>query len=206
MPISPEEAKTIEFYNQNAYEWSKEHGTPEFWEQEFETFNKLLPFGSVIEIGSGGGRDAYSLNSLHKYFGTDISSGLLQEAKFNNPNLPFSQHSLYEMGFSDNTFDGFWASAVLLHIPKQNIGNALGEIYRVNKDSARGFIALKEGIGEEILADGRHFSYYTQSEFSVVLSENNFSIIDSYPVSKGGTTIWLVYFVEVVKTKPFQTP
>ena len=54
----------------------------------------------------------------YDYTGTDISTGLLNEARKKVPGQSFYEMSVYDLDFPEGTFDGFWASAILLHIPK----------------------------------------------------------------------------------------
>lgn len=112
---------------------------------------ELLPTGKVLEIGSGGGRDAKELIAKgYKYTGTDVSKGLLEEARKANPSTVFLRQSVYDLDFPDNTFDGFWASAVLLHIPKDRIDEALSRLRAVVRNDGIGFISIKQGEGQKI--------------------------------------------------------
>lgn len=81
MQLSTEEKQTLDSYNKFAQEWSSSHLTFDLWSDEFKTFSQLLPKGKILEIGCGGGRDARMLAKKYEYLGTDISSGLLKEAK-----------------------------------------------------------------------------------------------------------------------------
>jgi ubiquinone/menaquinone biosynthesis C-methylase UbiE len=200
MKISKEEEKTTKFYDDNAEEWVSSHSGGRFWGGEIDRFYELLPSGKLLEIGSGGGRDAKDLIKLgYEYVGTDISEGLLKEARKHNPGATFLKQSVYDLDFPENTFDGFWASAVLLHIPKDRISEALGTIHNVVKAGGIGFIAIKQGLGEKVEKEGRFFAYYDNGEFKDKLEESDFEIVDSKvrPVSEN--TTWLIYFVKVKK-------
>src|SRR3990172_7698795 len=121
MNLTPKERETIRYYDKTASQWASQHLTHKFWGR-MTTFYKLLPKGKVIEIGCGGGRDAKDyLIGRYDYVGTDASGGLLNEASKRNPNCKFLKRSVYDLDFPENSFDGFWASAVLLHIPKGKI-------------------------------------------------------------------------------------
>jgi len=195
MELSPEEKITLETYDKIAERWHKEHKIPGFWKNEMTLFNKLLPSGSLLEIGSGGGRDAKELIQLgYKYTGTDISSGLLEIAKKEIPTATFLQQSVYDLNFAEK-FDGFWASAVLLHIPKTRIAEALGKIHHVVKTNGIGFISMKQGSGETFY-DNRFFAYYTQEEFRNILIKNNYRVLKSTLNPMSDKTTWLSYFVK----------
>ncbi len=208
MKLTKEEEITVETYNTNAEKWATEHSSPRFWVEEMGNFNKLLPSGKILEIGSGSGRDAKELMELgYDYTGIDVSDGLLREARKVNPNAEFIKMSLYELNFPENNFEGFWSSATLLHIPKNRIDEALNNIYTVVKEDGIGFISIKKGQGERIEKDEpemegtqtRLFTYYSDEEFRDVLKRNNFEILDFKERPTSERTTWLIYFVKVKK-------
>jgi len=204
------EELTISEYGRVAQLWVSAHTTQQFWSPEFDIFESLLPpKSSMVEFGSGGGRDAPRLAQKYRYLGTDRSPELIQVARKNNPELSFQQENIYRMSFLADSFGGFWCSATLLHLPKNRIGEALREMHRVTKPDGIGFISLKEGYGQKIERDilfdesGEEIHYdrfvarYQESEFASILTENHFNIIDdkSY-VKPVGNTRWLIFFVK----------
>lgn len=208
MRLTTEEEKTLKTYNNNAMKWAQDHSTVGFWSVEMERFLKLLPSGKILEIGSGGGRDAKELIKMgYVYVGTDISSGLIKVAKKENPGVCFINQSVYDLSFPTGTeFDGFWTSASLLHIPKSKIVLALGCIRKFIKNRGIGFISLKEGSGEILEEKTKHgfkeekfFSYYSAEEFSSILSKNGFNVLDITRRKMNEKLTWLCFFVEVVK-------
>lgn len=201
MQLTPEEKITLETYNTTAKQWSENHAVAGFWKEEMRTFRKLLPSGKVLEIGSGGGRDAKELIALgYEYIGTDISTGLIEVAKKENPHATFLAQSVYELAFPEGTwFDGFWASAVLLHIPKVRIDEALQRIAKFMRGGAVGCISLKQGEGERMEDDQRFFAYYSEKEFREVLRRNNFEVIQTTVRPMNEKTTWLCFFVRVRK-------
>ncbi len=204
MTLRPKELTTAQTYDQSAQTWSGVHNSKGFWATEMENFHRLLPSGKILEIGSGGGRDAKELVELgYEYVGTDISTGLLEVARQNLPNETFLNQSVYDLDFQGEKFDGFWASAVLLHIPKDRMNEALARIKSVLVTRAIGFISLKDGIGEKVEHDEingkqleRFFSYWQKDEFAKMLQENGYTVIDySYhPMSE--KTRWHCFFVQ----------
>lgn len=202
--LTPEEQLTVNTYNTSAQSWADAHNPTEFWRHEFIRFNHHLLEGRVLEIGSGGGRDIPHLLAYgYDYTGTDISTGFIDVAKSRFPRLPFHSMSVYELDFPDQApFDGFWASAVLLHIPKRRIDEALGRIHQVTRDQGIGFISLKQGEGERF--DGsteennqRFFSYYREEEFIEILKRNHFEVLESRVNPMTVKTTWLSFIVRV---------
>lgn len=205
--LTPEEQLTKETYDTNAEIWAKNHATVGFWGEEMGLFKELLPSGKVLEIGSGGGRDAKELIALgYDYVGTDISAGLLKEAQKENPDAKFYNQSVYDLDFPERTlFDGFWASASLLHIPKSKINLPLSRIHKFIKKDGIGFISLKQGEGERIEEKTEHgftekkfFAFYTEEEFSKILKDNGFDIIEKKEKRINEKLTWLCFFVKTI--------
>lgn len=206
MPLTPEEQRTIDTYNAHAESWSQAHDTTDFWSNELNRFHHYLPEGHILEIGSGGGRDISSLLALgYSYTGSDISIGLTEVVKNRFPQLPFHVQSVYELNFPNQPpFDGFWASAVLLHIPKKRIDEALNQIHHVTRHEGIGFISLKQGEGEKLEGsvetnDQRLFSYYQTEEFAEILKRNRFEILETVVNPMTAKTTWLSFIVKVLK-------
>ncbi|MDP2632420.1 MAG: class I SAM-dependent methyltransferase [Candidatus Curtissbacteria bacterium] len=199
--LTNEEQQTLNSYNKYGKQWAASHSDFDFWAQELNRFKKFLPQGKVLEIGSGGGRDAREIiKAGYDYSGTDISKGLLEAAKKYNPGAKFLLKSVYNLNFPKNSFDGFWACAVLLHVPKKRIDEALQQLHRVIKSHGVGFISVKKGKGEkntvEPPPDGqRFFAYYSLKEFAGVLLRNDFEVLYSKERKKTAKTTWLIYFV-----------
>lgn len=202
--LSAEEKLTIATYDRQAENWSSSHATASFWGEEMAQFKKLLPGGRILEIGAGGGRDAKELiEAGYDYTGTDISVGLLEQARKNNPGVNFEEVSVYDLDYEE-LFDGFWCSAVLLHIPRARIDDALQVINKNMKRGALGFIAIKEGEGEKLEADDnstqgdeRFFVYWTDKDFSKRLEANGFNIVERGYRPMSERTKWLTYIVKI---------
>lgn len=189
-----------------AEKYSAKNAIKDFWGEELKRFKELLPRGRLLEIGSGDGRDAQELIKLgYDYFGTDISSGLLQLARKNNPGARFEKVSLYDLNY-DELFDGFWCAHVLLHIPREKIDQALMAIKKNIKNGAFGFISIKEGEGEQLESkawlselDKLYFVFCSDDDFSKKLANNGFKIIDQgYRHMTNGSN-YLTYIVQVSK-------
>jgi SAM-dependent methyltransferase len=202
--LTEDEKATKSSYDGHAKDWAKYFDDAGGWPKQLAKFKELLPKGKVLEIGAGTGRDAKDLISLgYEYVGTDISDELLKVARSRMPNQIFIQQSVYDLSASDK-FDGFWASAMLLHIPKSRINDALQQIKSVLKPNAIGFISIKDGDGEKITNHNfengeeleRLFTYWSKEEFTKVLRDNDFEVLDyDYkPISE--KTNWHLFIVK----------
>ncbi|MBI5152872.1 MAG: class I SAM-dependent methyltransferase [Parcubacteria group bacterium] len=204
--LSPEEQKTLESYAKIAKERAKTHSNPNVWRNEFEEFRKFLSRGSILDVGCGNGRDApLFIESEYRYVGVDLSPEMIMCAREFAPSATFCEGDMYALPFPQDSFDGFWASASLLHIPKRNITKVLQEIKRVVKIGGIGFFAIKEGNGERMVegrygGDERFFAFYGQTEFADVLQKNGFEILKQKRDLReyntpDSTDVWLCYWV-----------
>lgn len=196
---------TIDAYNKIADEYYYRNSVS-IWNKEYEIFFDLLPKGgNVLEVGCGIGRDAEFLVKKYDYVGIDASEAMLNIAKKKVPSAKFLLQDFFALDFKDNTFDGFWAAAALLHVPKDEINKSLQEIKSVLKPNAIGFISLKEKrmldegiIWQEQLGVERFFAFYTKDEFRKILEANGFEIVEMTKEIENDKdkTVWLCYFVK----------
>jgi ubiquinone/menaquinone biosynthesis C-methylase UbiE len=202
--LTQEEQATKAAYDKAAAAWADYFDNGAGWPEELKKFHKLLPSGKILEIGAGTGRDAQELIKLgYDYVGTDISEGLLSIARSKMPTQKFIETSVYDLSFPEK-FDGFWASAVLLHIPKKRIDEALNKIKRTQRKNAIGFISIKDGLGEELsersmggINTKRFFALWSKDEFEGRLRKADFKIKDYSYRTVTLNTKWHMFIVQV---------
>ncbi|MDD5627127.1 MAG: class I SAM-dependent methyltransferase [Patescibacteria group bacterium] len=199
--------RTIKTYNKIAKEYAaRGYNNPLFWHREFKIFQKLISGKRVIDIGCGSGKDALLfIKNKFDYIGIDASSGLLHEARKFVKSGKFILMNFYKLKFPQNHFDGFWAAASLLHIPKRRVAKVLRAIRKIIKSQGIGFIALKEKrhLDEGIIKEKKHggieryFAFYTKVEFQKILEQNGFKILRNH-IHQEEDTNWLCYFVRKI--------
>ncbi len=179
-----EEKITEEFYSKNAKTWVSKH-SGRSWEQEHEVFHKLLPQGKIIDLGCGGGNDSFSfVENGYQYLGVDYSEQMLAEARKANPKAEFVNKNLYQLDFPENEFEGFWAACSLLHLPKIKLPAVLENIKRITKTGGVGFVAVKQGQGEQLepsvaMQGARFYAHYSEEEFKNLLNVSGFEVLAS---------------------------
>lgn len=199
--------KTAETYDKIASGYSVGH-FDHFWIEEFDFYKSIIDGKKVIDLGCGAGRDGVVfVENGFDYVGIDASDGMLKVASGRVPKGKFEQMDFSKTNFFDNTFDGFWAAASFLHIPKKDVGEVLQEAKRITKNGGVGFISVKEkakmdeGMINEVKYGGlgRYFSFYMQDEFKNLLEQNGFSLIrmTAHTEDDEWKTNWLCYFVNV---------
>ena len=207
--MTERERITQETYYAIASDWAREHGNTEYWRQEFEMFRRMMPRGRVLDIGCGYGRDYHFFRDAgYDYVGLDSCGNFLADmhARFPEAKLVQANMSSIPNLFRENSFNGFWAAASLLHIEKKDIKGVLNGIKRKVRPNGIGFISLKKGEGERIVRmeregwaseDVRFFAYYHEREFTKILIDCGIAPIGIHKREAHEDT-WLEFFVKCI--------
>ena len=189
---------TIDFYNQNA-EWFFKESVNINMTALYEPFLNLLPPGAhILDAGCGSGRDSlYFLNKGYKVTAIDASKELSKLAS-ELINQSVLNISFQELDF-ENEFDGVWASASLLHIPRNEISKVLNRIAKSLKQDGVLYASFKYD-DKEYEKGGRYFNCYDEYSINELIDKNT-----SLTIIKGWTSndsrlgredeIWLNCFV-----------
>ncbi len=174
--------KTIRTYNQMAKEYDEE--TVDFWQMFPRTFlDKFaeLVQGSVLDVGSGPGRDGLLLKEKGlEVMCLDASEAMVRLCE--EKGLQSVVGDFISMPFEGNSFDGAWAYTSLLHIPKADLPKAFNEISRILKGNGILGLGLIEGEKEGYRESSgvnmpRWFSFYAKEEIESLLEKHNFKIL-----------------------------
>ena len=158
-----------------------------------EKFIDLLPIGAtILDIGSGSGRDAKELTKRGvKVVGIDYSPNLINIAKTNAPLAEFHEMDIEEIAFPACSFDGVWAACSLSHIPKKTLPNILQKIRYLLKERGCFYLTLKKGAKEALIKDLRYegnfekyWAFYEEEELQKLLEAAKFKILELVTVEK----------------------
>jgi SAM-dependent methyltransferase len=162
---------TLGYYNTHAADYCASTVHLDLQDLYEPFFAKLVPGACVLDAGCGSGRDTKAfLNMGYRVTAIDESREMARLATAYTE-LPCEILRFQDMDFRE-TFDGIWACASLLHIPKRQMNNVMVRFVRALKTCGIFYISLKEGEGERIAADGRLFNYYTVNSFRKILAQN----------------------------------
>ena len=103
---------------------------------------------SVLEVGTGTGRDAVALRDAGlRVSGIDLSSENVRYCQ--EAGIDCQQGSLVSMPFADGAFEAGWTMSVLMHVPNAEIDAAFAEIARVLAPGAPLAVGVWSGPDEE---------------------------------------------------------
>lgn len=156
-------AFTVEYYNKNADHFMDETVAVNFTEIQ-KMFLNLLPHGGrILDFGCGSGRDA--LEFCKRGYQVDASDGSAEMCKLATEytGIPVRQMLFQELSEIEK-YDGIWACASILHLPKNELKNVLDKMKTALSKSGIIYTSFKYGTfeGER---NGRYFTDFTEESF-----------------------------------------
>ncbi len=147
---------TLQFYRRNAESYAAWAKAPS---ARLVGFLALLPEGgSILELGCGAGNHAAEM--LARGFALRATDGSPEMAEIASLRL---NHPVEVMRFDEleerETFDGVWASACLLHVPRPELAGILTRIHRALKTGGVFYASFKAGEGDGRDSLGRYYNY-----------------------------------------------
>jgi SAM-dependent methyltransferase len=147
---------TLQFYRRNAEAyagWAKAPST------RLTGFLAMLPeAGSILELGCGAGN--HSAEMLSRGFSVRATDGSPEMAEIaaRRLNHPVEAMLFHELDEQD-AYDGVWASACLLHVPRDELAGILARIHRALKPDGLFYASYKVGEGDGRDSLGRYYNY-----------------------------------------------
>lgn len=174
---------TIDTYDRLAAEYAARPVHP--LNREIARFVELVgDRGRVVDAGCGAGQYARKLSARGMWvMALDRSTGMLAQAAVAGAPRPL-QADMLRFPLPSATFQGCFACASLLHLPRPQMPAALVEVRRVLHPDGVLYLSLKSGQGEEWVEWGelgrRFFVYYRPAEVDHLLVEAGFRLVDGW--------------------------
>ena len=155
--------KTLEYYNVNAEKFVESTLSVDFSQVQCEFLNLLMPESYILDFGCGSGRDTkYFLEHGFRVDAVDGSAELCRIAS------EFTGIQVHQMLFQElqekEKYDGIWACASVLHVPKIELANILQKMCNAVKADGIIYTSFKYGDFEGERS-GRFFSDFTEKSF-----------------------------------------
>jgi SAM-dependent methyltransferase len=130
----------------------------------------LPPGGQVLELGCGAGQDAAAMTA--RGLAVDATDGCPEMAREAARRLgqPVRVMRFDELEASA-AYDGVWASASLLHVPRTELAAVLARVHRALKPAGALYASFKTGRPEGRDKFGRYFNYPSEEELRRFLDE-----------------------------------
>ena len=168
----------MNYYDENGQEFFD--GTVDTdMSSHYDKFLALIPEnGSILDAGCGSGRDTLKFKSL----GYDVTaidgSKKMCELASEHSEVNVRHMQFQEIEFED-CFDGIWASASLLHVPTEELGDVLKRLKRSLKENGIFYASFKLGDfeGER---NGRFFNDFTEDTAINLFENAGFKIIKTW--------------------------
>ena len=192
-----------ETYNKIAAEWHKDHQGDDWWVAGTDTFiSNLKPASLVLDVGCGGGtKSAYLLGKGLNVVGIDFAENLIEIAKREAPTAEFHAMDMHDVRELPQNFDGIFAQASLLHIPKNEVLDVLRGLVERLSSGGYLYVAVKgkraDGPDEEVKQEDdygypyeRFFSYYSLDELAAHFKTLGLEVVYT-DVHKTGKSDWI---------------
>lgn len=188
--------KTTVAYNCTAARYAARQFYP--LEQELARFRAMVSAGGlVLDLGCGPGQYSQALESRGlRVVALDLSEGMLWQARANEISRLVCADMHY-LPVADKWADGCFACASLLHLPRVQISQSLVEFRRVLRPGGALYTGVKEGDGEEWVADQqgyeRFFAYYQPEEIDRLIRAAGFEVVSGWisPPGEGQRHNWI---------------
>lgn len=176
-------------------------------QEQVKKFLSVLPGKKILDLGCGPGRDAQIfVEQGFEVTRVDISPKMIEMAR-SKVDAQFFVMDMENLDFPANSFDGVWASASLLHIPKKRILQVFKDLYVLLVEEGVFYLSLKKGTGEGLQSDPRYgdvqkfWSFFEKEEIEEILKQADFKIIQSVISERQSTNQGHLLWVNVLCKK-----
>lgn len=149
--------ETLQFYRGNAEAYARREITSR--QARLTAFlAQLAPGASILELGCGAGGDTAEM--LARGFAVRATDGSPEMAEVASRRLGRPVETLlFEQLDEIHAYDAVWANACLLHVPRPELANVLGRIWRALKPGGYFYASYKAGDVDGRDTLNRYYNY-----------------------------------------------
>lgn len=162
--------RDIAFYEAHARDYAASTFEIDLRSIQDKFLTRVRSGGLILDVGSGSGRD--TLAFLQRGFRVEAIEPSPALAKLSHKVTGVKPRSIRVQDLTDvGRFDGIWACASLVHVPPEELPEALSRMVRSALPSAPIYLTFKYGHGTRIAADGRPYTDLTETELERLLKD-----------------------------------
>ncbi|CAM3488310.1 class I SAM-dependent methyltransferase [Nocardioides zeicaulis] len=176
--------RTVHAYDLDAVAYAEASPpVPEAVRADLAAFAARLGAGArVLEVGSGGGRDALLLEQAGLVVRrTDVTPGFVALLRQQGHVCDLLDPLADDLSSPDGPWDAVWANASLLHVRRDDLPVVLARLAKVVRPGGLLRASWKEGDGEGWSTHGsvtrpRHFTYWRADDLRRVVAGSGWSV------------------------------
>lgn len=176
--------RTVETYESVADQYADRHADRSGVAEMVRAFLDSLDGRRVLDVGCGPGWETATFaDEGLDVTGIDLSPSFLAGARDRTPAGSFARADMRSLPFQSGAFDGIWACASLLHVPRDDVGGTLSEFHRVLADDGLLVASLKRADSTGVAPspyeeDERHFERYERDSLRSIVTASGFDVVD----------------------------
>jgi SAM-dependent methyltransferase len=158
---------SVDYYNKNAKTYFAATVDADVQELRSKFLTKLRAGGDILDAGCGSGRDALAFHNAGYHVTAFDASPEMCDLARQYTHLPIVEMMFQELAWR-SAFDGIWARASLLHVPRNDLKDVLQRLALALRPHGVLYVSFKHGVGDRVV-DGRHFTDMTEAELRELL-------------------------------------
>lgn len=137
----------------------------------------------LLDLGCGGGQDAGGLRQRgYRVVGVDRTNALLSAGRARYRALPLVHADFRQLPFQDLSFDGLWAAASLMHLPKPVARRVLVDLRRLVHPGGLLAATVTYGVKSGVVTDGwvpgRYFARWKKDELARAVRRAGWEVLE----------------------------
>jgi len=193
---------TLQYYRDNAKDLAKRYELADVENIQTLLLQTFCIDDSLLELGCGSGRDASFLaHNNFKVTAIDASYDMISEAKRLHPEISEFLHVKLipnELNFKNNSFDGVYSIAMLMHLSQSHIQQTIHKIFNLLKVGGIFLFSVsikRDDIDEhEKDSNGRLFTTMTKEKWIDYCTEQGFKLSEQMTSKDGLDRSGIVWF------------
>ena len=171
--------ETLKYYDQNAEMFIAGSLGIDMSETRSRFVAYLPNKAYVLDFGCGSGRDTKAFLDMGFCVEATDGSGELCARASEYTGIQVKKMMFHELNAHEK-YDGIWACASILHLPKAELAEVIGKIEAALKSGGVLYTSFKYGNSEGIVK-GRYFTYFTEKTLNEFLKNvTSLQILDMW--------------------------